>query len=99
MIRVVAKEHPELAFDFAVAHRSQVDTLVDSTSRARYYPGLADGSFDLKTVDKIKAYADKYIAPTSRREAETAISTIQTRVKLRDQRVPQIVAWLKKQKS
>ncbi|MCC4600578.1 M1 family metallopeptidase [Xanthomonas melonis] len=95
MIRAVAGEHPELAFDFAVAHRSQVDTLVDTTSRARYYPGLADGSFDLKTVDKIKAFADKYIAPTSRREAETAIGSIQTRVRLRDQRVPQIKAWLR----
>ncbi|WDM76301.1 M1 family metallopeptidase [Xanthomonas cucurbitae] len=98
MIRAVAKQHPELAFDFAVAHRRQVDALVDTTSRARYYPGLADGSFDLKTVDKIKTYADKYIAATSRREANTAISTIQTRVKLRDQRVPQIRAWLQARK-
>ncbi|KTF31780.1 ERAP1-like C-terminal domain-containing protein, partial [Xanthomonas vesicatoria] len=99
MIRAVAKQHPELAFDFAVAHRNQVNALVDTTSRARYYPGLADGSFDLKTVDKIKAFADKYIAPTSRREAETAISAIQTRVKLRDQRVPQIRAWLQARKA
>jgi aminopeptidase N len=37
MISSVSREHPELAFDFAVAHREQVDTLVDSTSRARYY--------------------------------------------------------------
>ncbi|KHM95332.1 aminopeptidase N, partial [Xanthomonas vesicatoria] len=99
MIRAVAKQHPELAFDFAVTHRNQVNALVDTTSRARYYPGLADGSFDLKTVDKIKAFADKYIAPTSRREAETAISAIQTRVKLRDQRVPQIRAWLQARKA
>ncbi|WP_372391448.1 M1 family metallopeptidase [Xanthomonas sp. NCPPB 3582] len=99
MIRAVAEEHPELAFDFAVAHRSQVDALVDTTSRARYYPGLADGSFDLNTVNRIKAFADKYIAPTSRREADTAIGTIQTRVRLRDQRVPQIRAWLQARKA
>lgn len=40
MISRVSWEHPDLAFDFAVAHREQVDKLVDSTSRARYYPGL-----------------------------------------------------------
>lgn len=54
MIGDVAREHPELAFDFALAHRTQVDTLIDSTSRARYYPHLAAGSSKLETVDKIK---------------------------------------------
>ena len=48
----------------AVAHREQVDTLVDSTSRARYYSGLGSSATDLKMVDKINAFADKYIAPT-----------------------------------
>ncbi|MBE0315714.1 M1 family metallopeptidase [Xanthomonas citri] len=98
MIGDVASEHPELAFDFALAHRTQVDTLIDSTSRARYYPHLAAGSSKLETVAKIEAYADKYLAPTSRRDAETAISTIKTRVTLRERRVPQIAAWLKKRK-
>lgn len=99
MIGDVAREHPELAFDFALAHRTQVDTLIDSTSRARYYPHLAAGSSKLQTIDKIKAYADAYLAPTSRRDAETAISTIQTRVMLRERRTPQITAWLKRHKS
>ncbi len=49
-------------------------------------------------VDKIKAYADKYIAPTSRRAAETVMTSIQTRVKLQAERRPQVVAWLKQQK-
>ena len=72
--------------------------MIDSTSRARYYSRLASGSSKLETVDKIKAYADKYLAPTSRRDAETAISTIETRVALRKKRVPQITAWLKMHK-
>jgi aminopeptidase N len=95
MISGVSWEHPDLAFDFAVAHREQVDKLVDSTSRARYYPGLGGAARDLKMVDKIKAFADKYIATTSRRDAEQVMLGIQTRVKLRQQRMPQIDAWLK----
>lgn len=98
MISAVAREHADLAFDFAVAHREQVDKLVDSTSRARYYPGLGSSSKDLKMVDKIKRYADQYIAPTSRRAAETVMTGIQTRVKLQAERLPQIQAWLKQQK-
>ena len=95
MISAVSWEHPDMAFDFAVAHREQVDKLVDTTSRARYYPGLGSGAYDLAMVDKIRAFADKYIAPTSRRSAETAIASIQTRLKLRAQQLPQIEAWLR----
>ncbi|PPT51579.1 M1 family metallopeptidase [Xanthomonas arboricola] len=98
MIDRVASRHPELAFDFAVAHRTQVDTLVDSTSRARYYPGLGMDSAELATADRIKAYAEQYIAPTSRQAADSAINTIQTRVKLRAASLPQIKAWLKARK-
>ncbi|WP_240125900.1 M1 family metallopeptidase [Thermomonas alba] len=95
MIATVAREHPHLAFDFATAHRTQVDALVDSTSRARYYPGLGSGADDLTMVDEINAFAEKYIAPTSRGEAQRVVNAIQTRVKLRQQRLPQIEAWLK----
>ena len=95
MISAVSWEHPDMAFDFAVAHREQVDKLVDTTSRARYYPGLGSGANDLAMVDKIRAFADKHIAPTSRRSAETAIAAIQTRLKLRALQQPQVEAWLR----
>lgn len=95
MIGGVSHEHADLAFDFAVAHREKVDTLVDSTSRARYYPGLGRSADNLQMVDKIKAFADAHIAPTSRRDAETVIAGIQTKLRLRAERRPQVDAWLK----
>ena len=95
MISRVSFQHPDLAFDFAVAHREQVDKLVDTTSISRYYPGLGGGSDKPEMVRKLKEFADKYIAPTSRRDTETAIAGIQTRIKLREQRLPQVDAWLK----
>ena len=96
LISAVARHHPELAFDFAVAHKDQVDKLVDSTSAARYYPMLAGRSSDVATIDKVKAFADKYIAATSRRDAETAIAGIRYRAMVREQRLPAVDAWLKK---
>lgn len=97
MISAVSWEHSGLAFDFAVAHREQVDKLVDSTSRARFYPGLGGSATDLSMVEKINAFAEAHIAPTSRRDAERVVNGIQTRIKLRQQRLPQIDAWLKQQ--
>lgn len=97
MISAVSWEHADLAFDFAVAHREQVDKLVDSTSRARFYPGLGSSARDLAMVAKINDFAEAHIAPTSRRDAERVVNGIQTRVKLRQQRLPQVDAWLKQQ--
>ncbi|HVI55824.1 MAG TPA: M1 family metallopeptidase [Luteibacter sp.] len=96
LISTVARHHPELAFDFAVAHKDKVDTFVDTTSAARYYPLLASGSLELSTIDKLRAFAEKSIAPTSRRDADTAEATIRYRNMVRTQRLPAVDAWLKK---
>ncbi len=95
MIRTVARLHPELAFDFAVAHREQVDTRVDSTSRARYYPALANNSLDPAIVARIRAYAQAHVAERSRTAAETAIANIGYRIQVREKRLPAIDAWLR----
>ncbi len=96
MIVIVSDKHPELAFDFAVAHREQVDPKVDTTSRARFYPSLASSSLDPATIPRIKAFAEAHIATGSRRAAETAITTITYRTTVHDQRLPAIDAWLKR---
>ena len=96
MISTVAGQHPELAFDFAVAHRAQVDKKVDTSSLSRYYPGLGSNSLEPAMVGKIKAYADANIAAGSRRPAETAIANVQYRIKVRNERLPVISAWLDK---
>ncbi len=94
MVRAVSARHPDLAFDYAIAHRQQLDLKVDSTSRGRYYPRLGNNSLDRAMIGKIKAYADKYIAASSRRDAETAIANIKYRMQVRNERLPAIDAWL-----
>jgi aminopeptidase N len=51
---------------------------------------------ELSTIDKLQAFAEKSIAPTSRRDAETAVTTIRYRNMVRTQRLPAVDAWLKK---
>ncbi|MDR0184680.1 M1 family metallopeptidase [Lysobacter arvi] len=98
MIRTVAGLHPDLAFDFAVAHREQVDAKVDSTSRSRYYPRLANNSLDPAMIGKLQAYADAYVAPGSRRATENAAANIAYRVGVKKERLPAIDAWLARHK-
>ncbi len=98
MISSVGKQHPDLAFDFAVEHRNKVETVIDSASGSRYYPRLADNSLDPAMVGKLIDFADKYVAKSSRRATETAIDNIKYRIGIRDKRLPEIDAWLAKQR-
>lgn len=94
MIATVAESHPELAFDFALANLAKVNERVDATSRSRYIPRLAGGSSDPATITKLEKYAEEHLAPTSRRDADTAAANIRTRIKVRNELLPKIDKWL-----
>ncbi len=94
MLGGVAGEHPDMAFDFAIAHMDQVNLRVDVPSRSRYFPGLGGGSADAKMIEKLNNYANANLAPEARRDVEIAIAGIKYRIKLRAERLPAIDAWL-----
>lgn len=94
MIATVAHQHPDLAFDFAIAHLDQVNAVLDTTSRSRYYPRLGGGSLDPAMVAKLRAYADVHVAAGSRRATDTAIAEVVYSQQVRDRRLPAIDAWL-----
>jgi aminopeptidase N len=94
MLGRVAGEHPDMAYDYAIKHMDKVNERVDATSRSRYFPRLAYGSSDPAMIDKLNAYAGANLAPTSRRDVDTAIAAIRDRIKVRNERLPEIDAWL-----
>jgi aminopeptidase N len=94
LISAVALAHPDLAFDFALAHRERVTALVDASSSSRFLPSLASRSADPAMVDKLRDYAARYMTPQSRGAADRAIASIQDRVRVRRERLPDITRWL-----
>ncbi len=98
MIDTVSGVFPEMAFDFAVANLAKVSERVDGFARSRYFPGLAASSADPAMVAKVKAYAEANLAPASRHDAEIAVARIQYRIKVRGERLPDIDAWLSRNK-
>ncbi|MDQ6648294.1 MAG: M1 family peptidase, partial [Pseudomonadota bacterium] len=92
----VGYRHPEMAFDFAVSHRPQVDKLVDSTSSSRYYPALGASSNEASMIGKINGYAEANIAKSSRRVANMVVGNIKYRMMIRKDRLPVIDTWLAK---
>lgn len=94
IINSVSEEHPELAFDFAVANQAAVDKLVDTSGRSRFYAQLAFRSFDPAIVARINAYAAKSLAATSRRPVDEVIAQINYVSGIRRNRLPGLDAWL-----
>ena len=95
MIETVSALHPDLAFDFAVAHRAALVKMMEAGAEVKFYPGVASNSLDPAMVGKLQAYARAHIDATLRRDTDTAIANIEYRRRIHDQRIPLIDAWLK----
>ena len=84
---------PDKAFDFAIAHRAEVDALIEPTSRTSYFGSLASGSLSPEMEAKLKAFAET--VPASARPAITrTIATINVRLDIIRNRLPEADRWL-----
>jgi aminopeptidase N len=94
MVSRVGVEHPDLAFDFAMAHMAALNERLDATSRSRYYAGLAGRSADPAMLGKLKAYAIANVEERSRRDTDTAAANIADRIRVRGLVLPAVQGWL-----
>jgi Peptidase family M1 domain/Peptidase M1 N-terminal domain/ERAP1-like C-terminal domain len=95
VIDSVATRFPEMAFDFAVAHRDQVNTWVEPYNRDLYQARLLKTSADPAALVRLKAYVESHIKVSDRSPAEEVESQIPYNMKVRTDGLPQIDAWLK----
>jgi aminopeptidase N len=98
IITSVAEVHPDLAFDFAVRNRARVDPLVDASSQSRFIPGLAAASADRAMIAKLGDYAERHMTAQSRTPADRSIASIRDRVRVREQKLPEITRWLERRR-
>lgn len=93
IIRAVGDEHPELAFNWAVANGKAVNAIIEDSSRAGFIPDLASGSTNPATADQVVSYANKMLPAGSRGDAMTAASLIRYRAAVRATQAAAIRAW------
>lgn len=98
MIRAVSARYPEMAFDFALAHRDAVNERVESASQASFIPELGATTSDPKVAAKVRAWVQANLPKESRSDAEVALAGATVRAEARARVVPQIEGWLAKRR-
>ena len=93
ILRAVAGEHPDLAFDFAVTNADLVNGLIETNSRAGFIVGLGAGSNDPAMPGKIAAYAARNLPEASRGGAKRALAAIAVRRAAADRLRAGVTAW------
>ena len=81
IISSVAREHPDLAVDYVLAHLDQVSPFVDVASRSRFIARLAAASRDEAMIGKLNSYAAGNLDAEARKPVDQTIASIQNRVK------------------
>ncbi|MFL6844579.1 MAG: M1 family metallopeptidase [Allosphingosinicella sp.] len=94
IISAVARDHPDLAYDFAIRNREKVEGLVDISSRSRFLAELGGGSADPAMMAKLEDYATKHLGAGARGRVDVAIAGIRDRIRVRTTRLPDISRWL-----
>lgn len=97
MLASVAAIYPDMAFDFALTNIDKVNQRVDTSSRSRFFPSLSANSGDPAMIGKVNDSANAYLAQGSRRQADTAVVRIRDHIRVRQERLPEIDAWLARQ--
>lgn len=98
IISAVSDGKPDLATDYALAHYADYEKLIDASSRSRAIGRLADSSGKPEMVEKLEAYAQKYLTPESRKPVDQAISAIRDRVASNAIKRDAAAGWLAKKK-
>jgi len=94
IISSVAQGHPELAFDFTLAHLDTVMEAIEPDSRTIFVPQLASSSSDSALIPRLRAYAAAHIPATARGAVTQAEAQIAFRASVRAQRLPVVSRWL-----
>ncbi|MFO1468595.1 MAG: M1 family metallopeptidase [Steroidobacteraceae bacterium] len=94
IIDAVSGYHPALAFDFAVAHASQVAAKIDSGAKDRFIVRLASESHDPGLLPRLRRWADANVPRAGYRAVDTVVSEIRYRHGVHSLRIPAINEWL-----
>jgi aminopeptidase N len=93
IITAAAGNDADKAFDFIIAHRAQVDAMIEPSSRTSYFTNIAGVSSSPAMPAKLGAFAGS--APASARgEVDKALASVRYRQEVTQKRLPEADRWI-----
>jgi aminopeptidase N len=93
IIAAVGASNPDLAFDFAIARRAEVEPLVDASGRAGYIAGLAATSRDPAMIGKLESFRAT-VPEDEWRGIDRRIGGIRERLATEPRMAGEVAEWL-----
>ncbi len=90
----IAREHPDLTWQFAVDHVDAPDFPLDRASRMEVIPSLPAASTNPARGAELRRYAAAHLPPEAEREVQSAVARITLNAQVRERELPRIDRWL-----
>jgi aminopeptidase N len=98
VIAGVAAEHPRMGWDFLVAHRAQIETMLDPLQRLEYPANIAALNSDPAVAGELETYARDF-PEGAQRTVRAAVAQIRLRAQTIRERFPAAETWIAQQNS
>jgi aminopeptidase N len=94
MISRVATENAPLAWAFVLNHLNEVNARLDALSRLTFVPSIGAKCLDEAALKQLRQFIDVNVPEANRAQVEMFYADMAFRLSVREQRIPEIDAWL-----
>ncbi len=94
VISGVSANHPRMGWDFLVAHRAQIEAMLDPLQRLEFPTNIAAISGDPAMVGELERYAQNFPEGSARDSVTAAQAQIRLRAETIRERMPAVEAWI-----
>ncbi|MGB9364670.1 MAG: M1 family metallopeptidase [Xanthobacteraceae bacterium] len=94
MISRAAGENAPLAWAFVLNHLNEVNAKLDALQRVTFVPSIGARSLDRAILKQLREFIDVNVPEANKAQVERFYADTAFRLSVRDQRIPEIDAWL-----
>jgi len=94
MIARVAAENAPLAWAFVLDHMKELNAKLDAIQRVTFAPSIGAQALDKTILKQLRDFIDVNVPPANKAQVERFYADAAFRLSVREQRVPEIDAWI-----
>jgi aminopeptidase N len=95
LFRAVAVYHPELAFDFTVAHWDELGRMIeDPNRRSAMILALLGTASETAVLGRLDSFAAAHVSPSLEKDVRRTASLVRDNARIRTERLPEADHWV-----